>query len=189
MTGRVGGRVALVTGVARGQGRGHVLRLAQGCGHHVGDLRADAATPYGVATEADLAETVLLVEDLGRRVLSRVADARDLPAMEGTVADGIAALGQLDIVVVNAGICSMGRYGRSRRELGRKCSTPICAVSGRRFARPFPRSWTMAPAGSAALTSSIAGLSAYANMGHALELAPVPVRHDPPDDRRHRDGE
>ena len=103
------GKVAFVTGAARGQGRSHALRLAQeGC-----DIIAiDAcATPgwlsYPLATEADLAQTVKEVEALDRRIIARKADIRDLAAVEAVLAEGVAELGgRLDIVAANAAIIS-----------------------------------------------------------------------------------
>ena len=107
--GLLDGKVAFVTGAARGQGRSHARRLAQeGC-----DIIAlDAcATPgwlsYPLATEADLAQTVKEVEALDRRIVARKADIRDLPGVEAVVAEGLAELGgRLDIVAANAAIIS-----------------------------------------------------------------------------------
>lgn len=105
--GRVSGKVAFVTGAARGQGRAHALRLAEEgadiiavdlCGP-VPDLQYDHATPD------DLAETVKQVEALDRRIVAREADVRDFDALKGVVEEGVAELGGLDIVVANAGIC------------------------------------------------------------------------------------
>src|ERR1700744_2438312 len=105
--GLLDGKVAFVTGAARGQGRSHALRLAQeGC-----DIIAlDAcATPdwlsYPLATEADLALTVRQVETLDRRIIARKADTRDLPAVEAVLAEGLAELGGgRDIGAANAAI-------------------------------------------------------------------------------------
>ncbi|MGH3210188.1 MAG: SDR family NAD(P)-dependent oxidoreductase, partial [Trebonia sp.] len=102
--GLLDGKVAFVTGAARGQGRSHALRLAQeGC-----DIIAlDAcATPdwltYPLATEADLTQTVKEVEALDRRIIARKADTRDLAAVEALLAEGLAELGgRLDIVAAN----------------------------------------------------------------------------------------
>lgn len=107
--GLLDGRVAFVTGAARGQGRSHALRLAQeGC-----DIIAlDAcATPdwlsYPLATEADLARTVRDVEALDRRIVARKADTRDLAAVEAVLTEGLAEFGgRLDIVAANAAIIS-----------------------------------------------------------------------------------
>jgi (+)-trans-carveol dehydrogenase/(-)-trans-carveol dehydrogenase len=102
------GKVAFVTGAARGQGRSHSLRLAQeGC-----DIIAlDAcATPgwlsYPLATQADLAQTVKEVEALDRRIIARKADTRDLAAVQAVITEGVAEFGRLDIVAANAGIIS-----------------------------------------------------------------------------------
>ncbi|MGY1746423.1 mycofactocin-coupled SDR family oxidoreductase [Blastococcus sp. SYSU D00695] len=104
---RLAGRVALVTGAARGQGRAHAVRLAaEGADVIALDNCATAATTdYPGPTEEDLAETVRLVEEQDRRILARKVDIRDLPALQALVADGVAQFGRLDVVVANAGIC------------------------------------------------------------------------------------
>jgi SDR family mycofactocin-dependent oxidoreductase len=107
--GLLDGKVAFVTGAARGQGRSHAVRLAaEGC-----DIIAiDAcATPswltYPLATEDDLAQTVREVEALDRRIIARRADVRDLTAVQAAVDEGVAELGgRLDIVCGNAAIIS-----------------------------------------------------------------------------------
>ncbi|GAA4906025.1 SDR family mycofactocin-dependent oxidoreductase [Actinomycetospora succinea] len=113
MTGRMEGKVVLVTGAARGQGRAHAVRLAQeGADVVAVDLCDGIDTvvgKYPPATREDLDETVALVEKLDRRIVARVADVRDQAALDAAVADGIAELGRLDGVVANAGIASYGR--------------------------------------------------------------------------------
>src|SRR5690606_27126103 len=108
MAGRVEGKVAFITGAARGQGRSHALRLAEEgadiiaidvC-EPVGDM------PYEFPTEADLAETARQVEALDRRIVTHKADIRDFDALKAAVDDGVAQLGRLDIVSANAGIGS-----------------------------------------------------------------------------------
>jgi SDR family mycofactocin-dependent oxidoreductase len=111
MAGRVEGKVALVTGAARGQGRSHALRLAEeGADIIAVDICEGIASndAYPLATEADLAETVRLVESADRRIVSRKADVRDRGQLAAAVADGVAELGRLDVVVANAGICPQG---------------------------------------------------------------------------------
>jgi len=100
------GKVAFITGAARGQGRAHALRLAEeGADIIAVDICADIATnPYPLASEADLKETVRLVEATGRRMLATVADVRDRAALDHHLATATAELGRLDIVVANAGI-------------------------------------------------------------------------------------
>lgn len=107
MVGRVEGKVALVTGAARGQGRSHALRLAE---EGADIIAVDLCGPvpnlqYPPATEEDLAETVRQVEALDRRIIATTTDVRDRDAFKTAIDDGVAALGRLDIVVGNAGIC------------------------------------------------------------------------------------
>lgn len=106
------GRVAFVTGAARGQGRAHAVRLAnEGADIIAIDVcrPVDDTITYPPATPDDLAETVAAVEAAGRKVLAREVDIRDLAAQQQVVADGIEQFGRLDIVVANAGVLSWGR--------------------------------------------------------------------------------
>jgi SDR family mycofactocin-dependent oxidoreductase len=110
MPGRLGGKVALITGGARGQGRSHAVRFAEeGADIVVLDLCAQIATnPYPLATPEDLEQTVKEVESLGRRIVARKADVRERSQVLEVVEAGIEAFGHLDIVVANAGILPMG---------------------------------------------------------------------------------
>jgi (+)-trans-carveol dehydrogenase len=103
---RFAGKVAFVTGAARGQGRNHAVRLAQeGADLILADACAEVASiGYDLATEADLAETVKLVEALDRRVVSDRVDVREGTALRALVDRGVDELGRLDVVVANAGI-------------------------------------------------------------------------------------
>jgi SDR family mycofactocin-dependent oxidoreductase len=108
--GKLTGRVALVTGGARGQGRAHATTLAR-AGADV--VVCDIAGPveevdYPPATAADLAETVRLVESLERRCLALRADVRELAAMQRVAEEALATFGRIDVVVANAGIASSG---------------------------------------------------------------------------------
>jgi SDR family mycofactocin-dependent oxidoreductase len=109
MAGRVAGKVAFITGAARGQGRSHAIRLAEeGADIIAVDICRDYDTVgYPMATEADLAETVKAVEALDRRIVAAQADVRDADGLKAAVDDGVAQLGRLDIVSANAGICSI----------------------------------------------------------------------------------
>ena len=109
MAGRVAGKVAFITGAARGQGRSHAIRLAEeGADIIAVDICRDYGTvPYAMATEADLAETVKAVEALDRRIVATQADEREAAALKAAVDDGVAQLGRLDIVSANAGICTV----------------------------------------------------------------------------------
>jgi SDR family mycofactocin-dependent oxidoreductase len=109
MTGRVAGKVAFITGAARGQGRSHAIRLAEeGADIIAVDICRDYDTVgYPMATAEDLAETVKAVEALDRRIIATRADVRDAAALKAAVDDGVAQLGHLDIVSANAGICTV----------------------------------------------------------------------------------
>ncbi len=104
------GRVVLITGAGRGQGRSHALAMADaGADVVLTDVCADiSSVPYPLATDGDLTETAQLVEKLGRRAVAIEADVRDREAMEAVAARAIDELGQIDIVVANAGICGFG---------------------------------------------------------------------------------
>lgn len=103
------GKVALITGAARGQGRAHAVRLAaDGADIIAIDLCAQiASVPYPLASPDDLAATVKLVEDTGARIVTAQADVRDQTAVADAVTAGLDAFGRLDIVVANAGIAPM----------------------------------------------------------------------------------
>ncbi|HEY3629648.1 MAG TPA: mycofactocin-coupled SDR family oxidoreductase [Jatrophihabitantaceae bacterium] len=109
MTGRVEGKVAFITGAARGQGRSHAVRLAEeGADIIAVDLCQDYDTvAYAMGTADDLAETVKEVEALDRRIIASQVDVRDRDALKKAVDDGVAQLGRLDIVSANAGICTV----------------------------------------------------------------------------------
>jgi len=194
MAGRVAGKVAFITGAARGQGRSHAVRLAQeGADIIAVDVCEDMpGMPYAGATEADLAETVKEVEALDRRIVATKADVRDFGALKAALDNGVAQLGRLDIVSANAGIGSSPYAAQDLAEQTwqdmidvnltgvwhtAKAAIPHLAAGGR--------------GGSIVLTSSAAGLQAYANIAHyvsakhgvvglmrtlALELAPHSIR-------------
>lgn len=109
MTGRVQGKVALITGAARGQGRSHAVRLA---GEGADIVAIDACTSfdtisYPMASKEDLAETGKLVEEIGRKVVTIQADVRDLLGMQDAVLTALGTFEKIDIVCANAGVCAM----------------------------------------------------------------------------------
>ncbi len=108
--GQLEGKVAFITGAARGQGRSHALALArEGADIIAVDLcRQTETVPYPMATPEDLAQTVKEVEALDRRIVAEQADVRDYEATKAALDEGVAQLGRLDIVAGNAGIFSMG---------------------------------------------------------------------------------
>lgn len=108
--GELTGKVAFITGAARGQGRAHAVKLAsEGADIIALDLCAQIeSVPYPLATPDDLAETVKLVEETGARIMAYEADVRDRDAVKAAVRDGTERLGErLDIVIANAGIAPM----------------------------------------------------------------------------------
>ena len=106
------GRVAYITGAARGQGRAHCVRLAR-AGANI--VAIDACGPVGAhigyppAQPEDLAETVRLVEDEGAKIAAHPVDVRDLAGQQRVIASAVEQFGRLDIVVANAGVMSWGR--------------------------------------------------------------------------------
>jgi SDR family mycofactocin-dependent oxidoreductase len=107
VNGRLSGRVAFITGAARGQGRAHAVRMAsEGADVIAVDVAAPlpACVPYPSATPEDLKETARLVEATGRRILSYAVDTRDHDGLRKVVEEGVAEFGRLDIIVANAGI-------------------------------------------------------------------------------------
>ncbi|MET0454920.1 MAG: mycofactocin-coupled SDR family oxidoreductase [Mycobacterium sp.] len=111
MVGRLEGKVAFVTGAARGLGRSHAVRLAEeGADIIAVDICAPLPTveTYPAATRADLDQTMREVEKLDRRIIATVADVRDHGALQNALAEGVAELGGLDIAIANAGIVSFG---------------------------------------------------------------------------------
>jgi SDR family mycofactocin-dependent oxidoreductase len=111
------GKVAFITGAARGMGRAHAVKLAsEGADIIAVDICAEfESTDYPGATTDDLAETVKLVEAQGRRIVARRADVRDPEAVDAAVEAGLQEFGRLDIVIANAGIIRMTESDDPRR--------------------------------------------------------------------------
>jgi SDR family mycofactocin-dependent oxidoreductase len=109
MAGRLEGKVAFITGAARGQGRSHAVRLAQeGADIIAVDICEQIeSNPYPLATREDLDETKRLVESLDRRIVTAKADVRERSQLRDALGAGVAELGRLDIVLANAGILPM----------------------------------------------------------------------------------
>jgi SDR family mycofactocin-dependent oxidoreductase len=109
MTGRLEGKVAFITGAARGQGRAHAIAMAkEGADIIAVDICRDIpSNPYPLATPDDLSETERSVKETGRRVLAKIADVRERHELREAVEAGLADLGEIDIVVANAGILPM----------------------------------------------------------------------------------
>jgi SDR family mycofactocin-dependent oxidoreductase len=115
--GRHDGRVAFITGAARGQGRAHAVRLAaEGADIVAVDIcRNIDSMDYPNATPDDLDETIKAVENEGRRIIAHQADVRDADALQRAVDEGVREFGRLDIVIANAGIIRLGGEGDRRQ--------------------------------------------------------------------------
>jgi SDR family mycofactocin-dependent oxidoreductase len=111
------GKVAFISGVARGQGRSHAVRLAEEGADIIGfDICADdPAVEYPLATAEDLEETKNLIEKTGRAAVLSVADVRDYDAVKKVIDEGVAQLGRLDIVLANAGVMAITNDFRLKR--------------------------------------------------------------------------
>ena len=193
MTGRVEGKVAFITGAARGQGRSHAVRLAQeGADIIAVDLCDQVdSVPYQMATPEDLADTVKQVEALDRRIVATKADVRDYGALKKALDDGVAQLGRLDIVSANAGIASFGQAEELAEQTWQDMIDINLTGVWHTAKAAIPHLIAGGRGGSIVLTSSAAGLMAYANVAHyvsakhgvvglmrtlALELAPHMIR-------------
>jgi SDR family mycofactocin-dependent oxidoreductase len=108
--GRAEGKVVVITGAARGQGRSHAVRLAEeGADIIAIDICRDIEiVEYPMGTAEELQETAELVEKAGRRIVTRQADVRDRAALAAAIEEGVAELGPLDVVIANAGISPVG---------------------------------------------------------------------------------
>ena len=119
MSRKLEGKVALITGAARGQGRSHALRLAEeGADIIAIDIAAQIdSVPYPMATLEDLAQTAKEVEALNRRIVTFQADVRDFAALRSATETGVAELGRLDIILANAGIAILADAGNAAKSL------------------------------------------------------------------------
>ncbi|MDT5079680.1 MAG: hypothetical protein QOJ80_4317, partial [Mycobacterium sp.] len=167
--GTLEGRVAFVTGAARGQGRAHAVRLAsEGADIIAIDICgpiSDTVT-YPAATSEELADTVRAIESTGRKVLAREVDIRDLAAQQQVVADGIEQFGRLDIVVANAGILSWGRMFEMSEEQWDSVIDVNLNGTWRTIRAAVPAMIEAGNGGSIIIVSSSAGTKATPGNGH-----------------------
>jgi len=195
VAGRMEGKVAFITGAARGQGRSHALRLAEeGADIVAVDICADidSVTPfYPLATEEELAETVRGVEALDRRIVARRADVRDLDALQAAFDEGLAELGRIDAVIANAGIATYGRAWELTAEQWRDMIDVNLTGVFHTAKVAIPAMIDAGRGGAILFTSSIGGLKGIQQVGHyvaakhgivglmrtlANELAPYSIR-------------
>ncbi len=163
------GRVAFITGAARGQGRAHAARLArEGADIIALDICAPVSDSisYPAATPEDLAETVRLVEAEGRKVLARAVDIRDDAAVRQLVADGIEQFGRLDILIANAGVLSWGRIWELTDEQWNTVIDVNLTGTFHTVRAAVPAMIEAGNGGSIVVVSSSAGLKATPGNGH-----------------------
>ena len=191
--GRLDGKVAFITGVARGQGRSHAIRLAQEGADIIGIDICEAVPTNNIppATEEDMAETVRQVEALDRRIIATKADVRDYKAVKAAVDAGVAELGRLDIVAANAGIAGTPNKAEDIPDEDWEIMIGVNLTGVWRTIKAAIPHLKASGGGSIIITSSDAGLFAYPNIAHyvsakhgvvglmrtlALELAPDMIR-------------
>ena len=170
MTGRVAGKVAFITGAARGQGRSHAVRLAQ---EGADIIAVDICGPIDTVdripptTPEDLAETADLVKGFDRRIVTAEVDVRDYDALKAAVDSGVEQLGGLDIIVANAGI---GNGGNTLDKTSEADWTAMIDINlggvWKTVKAGVPHILSGDRGGSIILTSSVGGLKAYPHTGH-----------------------
>jgi SDR family mycofactocin-dependent oxidoreductase len=168
-SGTLHGRVAFITGAARGQGRAHAARLArEGADIIALDICAPVSDSisYPAATPEDLAETVQAVEAEGRKVLARALDIRDDAAVRQLVADGVEQFGRLDILIANAGVLSWGRVWELTDEQWDSIIGVNLTGTFHTVRAAVPAMIEAGNGGSIVVVSSSAGLKATPGNGH-----------------------
>jgi SDR family mycofactocin-dependent oxidoreductase len=167
--GSLDGRVAFITGAARGQGRAHAIRLAT---EGADIIAIDVCGPisdtitYPLGTSEELAETVAAVEATGRKVLAREVDIRDLAALQQVVADGVEQFGRLDVLVANAGVLSWGRIWEMSEEQWDTVIDVNLNGTWRTVRAVVPAMIEAGNGGSIIIVSSSAGLKATPGNAH-----------------------
>ena len=163
------GRVAFITGAARGQGRSHAVRLArEGASIIAIDVCSAVAehNTYDAATPDDFAETVRLVEAEGGKILAREADVRDSAALAAVVKDGVEQFGRLDIVVANAGVCNWNRFWEMSDEQWETLIDINLTGVWKTLKAAVPSIIEGGRGGSIVVISSVAGLKAMPGQAH-----------------------
>jgi len=169
MTGRVEGKVAFITGAARGQGRAHAVRLArEGADIIAVDIcKQIDSVQIPLSTPEDLAETADLVKGHNRRIYTAEVDVRDYDALKAAVDAGVEQMGRLDIIVANAGI---GNGGATLDKTSEPDWTDMIDVNlggvWKTVKAGVPHILAGGRGGSIILTSSVGGLKAYPHTGH-----------------------
>lgn len=171
--------VAVITGAARGQGLSHAVALAaEGADIIAVDRCADIGSiPYPLATKGDLDKTVALVEAEGRRAVPVIADVRDLDALRAGVQGGIDQLGDVDIVVANAGVVAIGRKDPLDEAVYRDIVDTNLNGVWHTIVATVPSIIRKGRGGSIILTSSAQGLVGRGGDGSAAMFAYAAAKH------------
>lgn len=168
--GLLDGKVAFVTGAARGQGRSHSVRLAREGASVIATDIADAVSAhntYPPATAADLKETAHLLEQVGRPFVAETADVRDLATLDQILRDAVGQLGGcLDVVVANAGICNWGRFWEMSEEQWLTMVDVNLSGVWRTMKVAVPHMISAENGGSIIAVSSVAGLKSLPGQAH-----------------------
>ena len=174
MPGRLEGKVAFITGLARGQGRAHAVRLAGDGADIVGIDLCDQipSVDYPMSGPADLAETVKLVEALDRRIVAQPGDVRDIDSIRSASQEGIAAFGHIDLVVANAGIMPVWGPGSTTMQAWQDCLDVLLTGVLNTVETLYPAMIEQGSGGSIVITSSMAGVMPMMRTlgGHTLGL-------------------
>ena len=177
--GELDNTVAVITGAARGQGRSHAVALAEQGADIIGvDICADIdAIPYPLGTKDDLAETVRLVAAAGRRMVPVIADVRDLAQLEAGVRGAVDELGDIDIVIANAGVVAIGNEEpRDQAVYNAIVETNLNGV-WHTIVATTPSMIRKGRGGSIVLVSSAQGLTGRGGDGSAAMFAYAAAKH------------
>jgi SDR family mycofactocin-dependent oxidoreductase len=174
VTGRLEGKVAFITGLARGQGRAHAIRLAKDGADIVGLDLCDqiASVAYPMSTPDDLAQTIKLVEQLDRRIVARPGDVRDIESIRAVFDEGITEFGHVDLVVANAGIMPVWGPRANTMTAWQDCLDVLLTGVLNTIETIYPRLIEQGRGGSIVITSSMAGVMPMMRTldGHTLGL-------------------
>lgn len=168
VTRRFEGKVALITGAARGQGRAEAVRLAQeGADVIAVDIcEAVPTVTYDGVMRADLAATERAATELGRRVVAHQVDTRDFDGLNEAVSDGVETLGRLDVVVANADICSYGLLWELTEEQFTTMIDINVVGTWHTIKAAVPHMIAKGNGGAIVMTSSIGGIRGVPWLGH-----------------------
>lgn len=177
--GKLDGKVAFISGMARGQGRSHALHMAAEGADIIGfDICQNFATvEYPMASEEELAETVKMIENVGGRIVAEVADVRDRSQVEAVLNKGLEAFGHVDIVVANAGIsATMGEVAETQQAWDDSIATMLTGTFNT-VDLAYPHMIERGQGGSIVITSSTNGLRGFAMFSSAGGMAYTAAKH------------